>query len=139
MKTKSYLCLYYICFILTFLIIGFASLYSSFGIYLSDDAYLLEKIVDYISDAKLFILVILNLILFIIFTILIIKKRKLNIKSLIFPISYIIFLGIVFGLSLLFNNKVVVPYIHFAYYQTFILIDYLLLNIYSLLCLTKND
>ena len=58
-------------------------------------------------------------------------EQYLNISKL--PITYIIFTIIVLIICILFNNKLVIPYIHYSYYLKFILINYILLNTYSLL------
>lgn len=111
MKTKKYLILYYICFLSTLL---FSILTTS---------------IFNIST----LLLTINILISFIFTYLIIKYKKLQIKNLLFPISYIIFFIIILILCFLFNNKVLIEYIHFQYYQLFILINFLLLNIYSVL------
>lgn len=117
MKTKNYLILYYICFIATILF----SIITSLGFNMSS------------------VLLIINVMLGIIFTVLIIKIKKINVNSLIFPISYIIFFIVVVGLCILFNLKVLVPFVHFGYYQFFILINFLLLNVYSILCINLKE
>lgn len=83
------------------------------------------------------ILLIVNLILVIVFSIRTIKN-KLEKVNIIFPISYLIFLVIVVILTFIMNNKLMIPNIHFSYYITFILFNYLLLNIYSNLSFFKN-
>jgi len=117
MKTKNYLILYYICFIATILF----SIITSLCFNMSS------------------VLLIINVILGIIFTGLIIKIKKINVNSLIFPISYIIFFIVVVGLCILFNTKVLVQFVHFGYYQFFILINFLLLNVYSILCVNLKE
>jgi len=117
MKTKNYLILYYICFIATILF----SIITSLCFNMSS------------------VLLIINVILGIIFTGLIIKIKKINVNSLIFPISYIIFFIVVVGLCILFNTKVLVQFVHFGYYQFFILINFLLLNVYSILCINLKE
>lgn len=83
---------------------------------------------------------VINLILTIIFIIKSIKTKLENV-NLLFPIIYLIFTIIVVILMLIMNNKLIIPYIHFNYYGTIILFNYLLLNIYSVLsCFkTKNN
>ena len=81
------------------------------------------------------LLVIINLILIVIFSIKI--KNKLGNINLLFPIIHIIFMVLVFILSLSMNNKLLFPYMHFTYYISFILFNYLLLNIYSILSFVK--
>lgn len=83
-----------------------------------------------------FILGVICLILVLIFTIKA-KKKKLNNVNILFPISYLLFLIIVSIIAVLLNSKLVIPYIHYNYYISFILINYLLLNIYSVLSISK--
>lgn len=131
MKTKNYLIIYYICFIITILIIGFSN-YNFISITtMSPDGKYVPSILECIMSGGLLYYLCVCLVL--IFTFLIIKKKKLNVKNLLLPVAYIIFTIIILIISFLFNNKVIFPYIHFNYYVQFILIGYLLLNIYSIL------
>ena len=116
MKNKKYLILYYICFLITL----------SF--------HLLTTHIFNIST----LLLIINILITSIFTYLIIRKRKLNIKNLLFPITYLIFFIIVVGLCFLINTKTLVPYLHFQYYQIFIIINFTLLNVYSILSIKEK-
>ena len=81
-------------------------------------------------------LFIANLVLCLIFIVLS-RKYKLRKPNIIVPILYLLFLIIIFGLSIVMNYLLIVPNIHFAYYYNLVLIGYLMLNIYSLLCLSK--
>lgn len=116
--------LYYICFLFSMFIWIYAS-----------------NLIDiYAIDIRTFantIFGILNLILVIIF---IIKsfKTKLNNANILFPIVYLIFSIIVVVLAFIMNSKLIIPYIHFSYYISFILFDYLLLNLYSVLSIYKK-
>lgn len=83
------------------------------------------------------LLAIINLILVIIFNIKVIKN-KLNNINILFPISYILFTIIVVIFVLIINNKLIIPYIHYTYYMSFILFNYILLNLYSILSITKK-
>lgn len=83
-------------------------------------------------------LIFINIIITIIFTIFLIKKQ-LNKVNILFPIIYILFTIIVAVICILFNDKLVIPYIHYTYYIQFILINYTLLNFYSLLSINKRD
>lgn len=83
------------------------------------------------------ILGIINLVLVIIFTIKSIK-RKLKKANIIFPIIYLLFLILIIIISIITNTKLIIPYLFFSYYFIFVLINYTLLNIYSILSLTKN-
>jgi len=111
MKNKKCLILYYICFLLTLLFQVFTT--------------------QIFNIATL--LLIINTIIAAIFTYFIIRKNKTNLKNIIFPITYLIFFILVVGLCFLINTKTLIPYIHFTYYQIFIIINFTLLNIYSIL------
>ena len=128
MKNKKYLVLYYFSFIVTILFTGF-SIYKSMELLEIGDINFTSLLSNMTGNILLFV----NIVLVIIFTILIIRKRKLVIDSLLLPIIYISFFTIVVLLSFLFNNKVMVSYLHFEYYAFFINIGYLILNCYSLL------
>lgn len=82
------------------------------------------------------ILGLLNFILIIIFSVKIIKNKLENV-NILFPIIYLLFLIIVIILALVMNNKLMIPNIHYGYYLSFILFNYLLLNIYAILSITK--
>ena len=128
MKNKKYLVLYYFSFIVTILFTGFST-YKSMELLEIGDINFTSLLSNMTGNILLFI----NIVLVIIFTVLIICKRKLVIDSLLLPIIYISFFTIVVLLSFLFNNKVMVSYLHFEYYAFFINIGYLILNCYSLL------
>lgn len=81
-------------------------------------------------------LFIINLVLVIMFTILN-RKFKLKKQNKLCPIIYIVFLGIVVTLSFIINPLLMLQNVHYMYYFNFVLVGYLLLNIYSLLCLSK--
>lgn len=92
-----------------------------------------HHIEQYLTLSKLSVLlIIINILLIIIFTVLLIKKG-INKINILLPITYILFTIIVLIICILFNNKLVIPYIHYSYYIKFILINYILLNTYSLL------
>ena len=120
---KTFKILYYLCFIVTLLPCFIASLKISF-------------FANSIQTPLFFMLGIINLILVIIFSILLIKK-KINKTNILFPIIYLLFLILVIIIAFIYNNKLIIPYIHFNYYISFILFNYLLLNIYSLLSIPK--
>ena len=87
----------------------------------------------YISLSELsHIIILINVILVTIFTLLL-MKRSLEKVNILFPITYILFTIIVLTVCILFNNRLIIPYIHYSYYIQFILINYLLLNVYSVL------
>lgn len=82
------------------------------------------------------ILGIVNLILVVVFSIRLIRN-KLEKINILFPITYLLFLIIVVTLSLVMNNKLMIPNMHYGYYISFIEFNYLLLNIYSVLSFDK--
>ena len=125
MKTKKYLILYYISFILLMFLSYIVSYgYSFFG----DD---LSGLFSYGSPLIYFITVLITII----FTVLLIIKKNARFDSILFPVSFIIFFLLVIGLCFLINTKSILGYVHFAYYSRVIIVYYLLLSIYSLLCI----
>lgn len=82
------------------------------------------------------IIIFVNAMLVTVFTILLIK-RNLEKVNVLFPIFYIVFAIIVLIICALFNNRLIIPYIHYSYYIQFILVNYTLLNIYSILSFKK--
>ena len=128
MKEKKYLVLYYISFVITLIFTIYSSL-KSLNLYsISEENNTFKELSSSIFGSALFVI---NLILVIVFTILIWKK-KIKVDNIILPIIYIVFFTIVVILTLLFNNKVLISYMHFDYYLFFINTGYVLLNIYSL-------
>ena len=125
MKTNKYIVLYYLSFVITMAFVIFSS-YKYLEILSLNGNTLL-------SEMSNNILGIINLILVIVFTILLIKKKKIQVESMLFPYVYLAFFVIVLSLCFLFNSKVMISYMHFEYYTFFIGIGYLLFNIYSLL------
>ncbi len=119
MKNKIYLLLYYISFLLTLVIF-----------------FITTKQYDLIYNDMVFIITNIGIIMTIIFTILYWKK-KAEFNSIFFPVSYLVFTVLIIIICLLFDNKVLVRHMHYNYYFIFILVDYILLNTYSLLCI-KN-
>lgn len=133
-KNTIYIVLYYISFIISLSLIFLPNLLlNKFG--------LGEEITEYLVS-NTFISIMLegiNIILVILFTIKILQKQKVLNVNITFPIIYMVFVFIIlFGCNL-FNSRLVIPNIHFTYYIVFILINYLLLNIYSVLSFEKNS
>ena len=127
---KKYLILYYICSIITFVLLPFAY-------FLYVDGCQFHELIDYsIVPYNLYILIftIINIILFIIITVLLILKKKININSLTFPISYIVFYIFILIIVILFNHYTYTQNIHLMYYYSFVMFDYMLFNIYTILC-----
>ena len=128
MKEKKYLVLYYISFVITLIFIGYSTS-KTLNLYSIDEVS--SSFREIMSSMFGNALVIINLVLVAIFTIFVWKK-KIKIDSIALPVMYIAFFAIVVVLCFLFNIKVIVPFIHFDYYLSFINIGYLLLNVYSL-------
>lgn len=126
---KIFKILYYVCFIVS-LILSFCI----FGLnYFVDEIYN-----DFIGSTGFGgILVIINILLVLIFSFGLLRKRKIKEINNLFPILFLVFTIIVVGVSFVFNSILIIPYIHFNYYISLILFNYLLLNIYSVLSLSK--
>jgi len=123
-KSLMFKILYYFCFVFTAVIWVYASnLVDTFGIV--------------IRTTMNTILILVNLTLVGIFSIKLIKN-KLEQTNIIFPVVYLVFVVIVVILAYIMNNKLIIPYIHYGYYVSFILFNYLLLNIYSVLSFIKK-
>ena len=81
---------------------------------------------------------IINGILVVVFSILFAIKKKLDKVNILFPIVYLVFTIIVLILCHLFNDRLLIPYVQYPYYTGFILFNYALLNIYSILSVGKK-
>lgn len=79
----------------------------------------------------------INLFFVITFSILLLRK-KVDKVNILFPIIYLFFFFLIIVLAFIANNKLIIPNIHFGYYFSIVLFNYLLLNIYSLLSITKK-
>ena len=123
-----YLILYYVSFLVTIVFVGF-TIYKSTGLLSYFDGSFSETISRDFSN----IFYVIIILLVIIFTILILKKKKIQVSSIVLPIIYLCFFAGLVILCFLFNNKVMVRYVHFEYYSIFVCIGYLFLNVYSLL------
>ncbi len=123
-KNTIYKILYYICFIFS-LIIWFAT------------KNIINELGTDIGAYTNTFLLIINIVLVIIFTLKLIRKR-LDKVNVLFPVIHLIFSILVIIIALIMNNKLLIPYMHFSYYIGFILFNYLLLNIYSILLLNKS-
>ena len=117
---KKYKILYYICFVLT------TVCFFAFGIFVEDLGVVMNSYFG-----------IFNLILSLLFILLSARKYKLKKFNIMCPVVYLIFFSVVICLCFVLNSIVMVPYVHFMYYYNFVLIAYVILNIYSLLCLSK--
>lgn len=124
-KEKSYIYLYYLCFILSIII--YIIPYQFIGIFSPDTSNLTIR--------SLFntIVLLINLILVILFSIYL-KKKKFTPGNIIMPITYIVFWIVIIIVCFLFNSRLVIPNLQFVYYAKYIYIGYLILNVYSILC-----
>ena len=123
-KSTIFKILYYICFVFSVLIwIGAVNSVNQFAI-------------DIRTSLNV-ILGVLNILLVIIFSI---KSTRNNLENIniLFPIFHLIFMAIITVLAILMNDKLVIPYIQYGYYLSFILFNYLLLNIYSIFSFNKK-
>lgn len=66
------------------------------------------------------------------------KKFKTNTKDLLLPIIYLVFVLIVIILMVIYNKDAIIPYLHYTYYYIFLLIPYILLNLYTILLSKKG-
>lgn len=124
-KEKTYIYLYYLCFILSIIIYIIPNqLMTIFSPIESD------LIIRSLSNT---IILLINLILVILFSIYL-KKKKFTSGNIIMPIIYIVFFIVVMTVCFLFNNRLVIPNLQFVYYVKYIYIGYLILNVYSILC-----
>lgn len=130
---KIYICLYYFALLLSIFICTIPSILQTNFINADSS---LEMYVN--LSGLSFFLISLNLILIIIFTILLIK-RSLSNTNILFPTFYILFAIVVLIICVLFNNRLVIPYIQYSYYINFILMNYTLLNLYSALSINKHS
>ncbi len=127
-KSKVQVILYYVCFVITILIVTFynykflrlTSLGDSNSVSILDGL-LYENILYYI-----------NILLFAVFTIMLAIKKKIE-GSYILSICYIVFSIIFVIVCSIYNNKVILENIHLSYYLQFLLVGYLLFNIYSII------
>ena len=124
-NVKTFKILYYLCFIVNTIVCFFAYATSMavLGVFL---------------ETTNFVLFILNFILFLVFNFLVWKKMKIKKVNILFPILFLIFTLIVMIIASLYNSKVIMPFMHFNYYFSFVFVGYLLLNIYSILSFNKK-
>lgn len=124
-KEKTYIYLYYLCFILSIII--YIIPYQFIGIFSPDTSNLTIR--------SLFntVVLLINFILVILFSIYL-KKKKFTSGNIIMPIIYIVFWITIITVCFLFNSRLVIPNLQFVYYAKYIYIDYLILNVYSILC-----
>lgn len=119
MKNKIYLISYYIIFIL-FILIAIVTI---------------PTITLYQTSLIIIPIYILNIIITILFTILLLAKRKIIItnKEIYLNIFTIFFTIIITILALLMNKYVIHSMIHLEYYCELVVLPYIFTNIYSLL------
>ncbi len=124
-KEKTYIYLYYLCFILSIII--YIIPYQFIVIFSPDTSNLTIR--------SLFntVVLLINLILVILFSVYL-KKKKFTHGNIIMPITYIVFWIVIITVCFLFNSRLVIPNLQFNYYTKYIYIGYLILNVYSILC-----
>lgn len=124
-KEKSYIYLYYLCFILSIII--YIIPYQFIGIF--------SPSASNLTIRSLFntVVLLINLILVILFSVYL-KKKKFTPGNIIMPITYIVFWIVIITVCFLFNSRLVIPNLQFVYYAKYIYIGYLILNVYSMLC-----
>lgn len=115
MKTKRYLLFYY----LGLIIIGVLFFLKNHGVYYTEYGY--------------FYLMIINALIVLINTIALIKKKKFEISNELLPLSFVVFSIIIVIGVYLFNDRVILPYIHFGYYLGLLVYGYTFVNIYTIL------
>lgn len=124
-KEKTYIYLYYLCFILSIII--YIIPYQFIVIFSPDTSNLTIR--------SLFntVVLLINLNLVILFSVYL-KKKKFTPGNIIMPITYIVFWIVIITVCFLFNSRLVIPNLQFNYYTKYIYIGYLILNVYSILC-----
>ncbi len=122
-SSKNYKIFYYLCFSFTLIAVSLTQSFISYY--------------DVLFGNLNIALGIFNTILVVIFASLT-AKRKLSKVQTMFPVLYLLFLIIILATSFLYNLIAVVPYLHFNYFITFVLFNYILLNLYSLLSIPKK-
>lgn len=124
-KEKTYIYLYYLCFILSIII--YIIPYQFIVIFSPETSNLTIR--------SLFntVVLLINLILVILFSVYL-KKKKFTPGNIIMPITYIVFWIVIITVCFLFNSRLVIPNLQFNYYTKYIYIGYLILNVYSILC-----
>ena len=127
---KKYISLFIIESIITFII---PLLFLSMNFVVRDGS--VFNFVDFLGLNYLTIVVIvISIALFITILLLLFKKKyELDTNSLIFPISYLLFMIFIIIVAFILNCFVIVKNMHFVYYYRFIIYDYLLLCIYTIL------
>ena len=125
-NSKKYIILYYISFLVTV----FISLFLDSTITIFNT--------NLFMSGLLVLSLIINLVLVVLFSIFLFMKRKLMKTNLLFPITYLLFLAFVLLFSVIYDDRLILSVIHYHYYFIFVLFDYLLFNIYSVLSFKKN-
>lgn len=80
----------------------------------------------------------INLAFVVLFSIFLFMKKILFKVNLLFPVLYLLFFGFVLFFSIIYEDRLLLPVVHYQYYYMFVLGDYLLLNIYSILSFKKK-
>lgn len=125
-NSKKYIILYYISFLVTV----FVSLFL--------DSTITIFSANIFMSGLIILSLIINLVLVVLFSVFIFMKRKLMKTNLLFPITYLLFLVFVLLFSVIYDDRLILSVIHYHYYFMFVLVDYLLFNIYSVLSFKKK-
>lgn len=125
-NSKKYIILYYISFLVTV----FVSLFL--------DSTITIFSANMFMSGLIILSLIINLVLVVLFSVFIFMKRKLMKTNLLFPITYLLFLVFVLLFSVIYDDRLILSVIHYHYYFMFVLVDYLLFNIYSVLSFKKK-
>lgn len=119
MNNSMFKKLYYFCFGINIVLFVFSVLTFSFN-----------GLVNIILFAINFILSLIIIISFM-------KRRKINNVNTAFPIIFIVFSVIVSIIAIIYSFRLFIPFMHINYYISFIFINYLMLNIYTMLSISK--
>lgn len=125
-NSKKYIILYYISFLVTV----FVSLFLDSTITIFNT--------NMFMSGLIILSLVINLALVILFSVFIFMKKKLMKTNLLFPITYLLFLIFVLLFSIIYDDRLILSVVHYHYYFMFVLIDYLLFNIYSVLSFKKK-
>ncbi len=125
-NSKKYIILYYACFLVTICS------------YLLLDTKITVFSTSFFSSGAMVLSFILNFIFVVVFSIFLVMKRKLLKVNLAFPILYLLFFGFVLFFSIMYDDRLILSVVHYHYYFMFVLVDYLLLNIYSIISFKKK-
>jgi hypothetical protein len=125
-NAKTFTITYYVAFLLSLII----AIYT-YNVYNEYDMYTPASPMVYLG--------IINLFLVIVFTIIILTKKKTLNGNSIIPFGYVVFEAIVFIVCVMYNKILINENMQLGYFCTIILGAYILLNIYALLSFEGNN